>query len=121
MRDTTLDFINEFVSKYGEAKKWNLALKYKVLFMAIHRAIDKSMNSSLVGVLHDDVVFPLSQIKNSGVIEGKCEIKDKHWSDSMHCIYRCGNVEITFDRETEYKLGRMDSDWYCKICTIKEQ
>ena len=117
-----LEYIHDFIYNYGEAKKWNLALKYKVLFMVICKGVDKgTIESWLAGVLHDDIVFPLSQIQNSGVSKGKSDIKDKHWSDSTHCTYRCGNVEIVFDCETEYKKGWKASDWYCNIHTIKEQ
>ena len=112
--------LQSYVAKYGEANTWSLALKFQVLFevckgRAGNGTITNPMTEVVAKILSD-----LSKIENSGVVETKCELRDKQWEDSLYCEYRCGHMLIHFSRHNEYSLrSGVDTDSCLTVQYVK--
>lgn len=108
--------IQGYIAKYGNADTWSLALKFQVLFETLKELVNKgTVHSGAMEHVHT-VLWKLSEIPNSGVVEVKSELKDKQFEDTLICEYTCGKYSIRFERDNDYDLrSGITTDCYLSV------
>ena len=96
--------LRQYVETYGEARNWNMALKFQVLFQALQAWNKKgSIPAPETEIVHT-VLYTLADIPNSGVVEEYSHLNDKQWEDTLTCRYSCGHYKIYFERSNDYSI-----------------
>lgn len=105
-----------YTKKYGkEATTWPLAVKFQALFDIIPWLYgNKPYESAFSGKLYS-IVSELARTKNSGVTVKESKIDDHQWEDTLEVTYTFGKYLLEFTACSNYRRGRVDTDWELKV------
>lgn len=105
-----------YTQTYGkDATKWPLAVKFQTLFELVPLLYgQKPYDSVFAGKVYS-IVSELAHTENSGITVKKSKIDDHHWEDTLEVIYTFGTYLLKFTACSNYRRGRVDTDWGLEV------